>query len=130
MGFAQQALDEAGVNTKVESAGVSPEFASQGGVTDKSVIAAKPYSIDISSHVSRYAGDLDLPEFDLFLTSGEDINQSLLTLGGSLEKIMTVGGKEGVPNPYQKDQSAYDECAKAVKEWIEENLQDIIARLS
>jgi len=107
-----------GFDVEVESAGTSQENASQGEVTDKSVIAMQAYKIDISGHKSRYAGDLDLSKFDLFLTTGGDINQSLLELRVPPEKIITVGAKNGIPNPWQKNQAAYHDCAQAIADWF------------
>ena len=103
---------------EVESAGTSPEYASQGEVTDKSVVAMQAFGIDISDHKSRYAGNLDLSSFDLFLTTGSDINQSLLELRVPPEKIITVGAENGIPNPWQKNQAAYYDCAQAIADWF------------
>jgi len=130
-GLARQVFNEACMgHIKFESAGTSKEFASKGvPATDKSVIAMNAHSIDISKHINRYAGDLQLSGFDLFLTTGQDINDSLIELGVLPDKIMVVGGANGIPNPWQKDQDAYSECAEAIRGWLNTNTWKIVSKV-
>jgi protein-tyrosine-phosphatase len=74
------------------------------------VIALQGVGIDISSHRSRFIGDLDLSKFDSVYCMDPGVMPIVhenLALQGVSIPVVLVNGPDGVPNPYGKDQAAY-----------------------
>jgi protein-tyrosine-phosphatase len=103
----QQAL---GDEYLVESAGANQEFARGGNsANEHSVLCMQDRNLDISSHKSRWIGDVPLADFSFIICVGNAEADKVRELLES-ERNTTVLVLD-VPNPYQKGLDAYRECA-------------------
>ncbi len=94
----------------VESAGANQEFASgDKPASEHSVLCMQDRNLDISSHKSRWIGEIPLAEFAVIICVGKPEADKVRELL-EIERDATVLVLD-VPNPYQKGLDAYRECA-------------------
>lgn len=113
-GFANAEFERLNLDYVAESAGLS---ADDGGVNEKSVLAAAEYGIDISGHKAR---QLTLEMVD----EAERIYTMTPAQAYLLEQILP-GKKifpltaEGISDPFGCSEEVYRQCAKEIKKAIE-----------
>ncbi|MBL8027509.1 MAG: low molecular weight phosphatase family protein [Fibrobacteres bacterium] len=95
----------------VESAGLSKDLAGR-PANHRSVLCMKERGIDLSNHVSRWIGDLDLTQYRWIVTVGRDEADKILAfLGSSPTKVIIANEDEGgIPDPYELGLPGYREC--------------------
>lgn len=109
----RQAIEQTGCveSIVIESAGGLKEAAGQ-DAEEGAVIALKGVGIDISSHKSRWMGDLPFGQFEIIYCMDPGVMpmvQAQVAMQGSLDtKVFLVNEPDGIPNPYGKDQDAYE----------------------
>ena len=97
----------------VESAGLMESAAGQ-PMAEFSQNELRERGIDATGHVSRFIGTLDLSEYRLILTVGEEEANSICALREGHAPIIILGG--GVPNPWQQGEQAYRDCANHIEQ--------------
>lgn len=105
------------VNLQVESAAGLKE-ASGKEPEEGAVLALKGIGIDISSHRSRFIGDLDLSKFNSVYCMDPSVMTIVhenLALQGVSIPVVLVSEPSGIPNPYGKDQDAYQLALEVVQ---------------
>lgn len=116
------------VLAKVESAGTLKEAAGK-PAAEHSITCMQKRGLDLSSHRSRWIGDLDLTVFDLFLCVGPDEAAALVERGVPRDKIEIVNEAQGgIPNPYQKGLGEYQACARVIEQFVEDFVANIASR--
>lgn len=106
-----------GTAFQVESAGVSQELTGR-PANDRSVACMQERGVDLSGHVSRWIGDLDLDQYRWIVCVGEaeaDKVQSMLG-GRSASVIVANEHRGGIPDPYELDLAGYRECLDLLDE--------------
>lgn len=106
-------------NVTVESAGLRESAAGQ-PMAEFSKKELRDRGINADGHLSRFVGTLDLSEYQLILTVGEEEANTLTAMREGHTPIIILGG--GVPNPWQQGEQAYHDCANH----IEQSLSSII----
>jgi len=104
----QQAL---GDGFAVESAGVQEGLAGR-PANYRSVACLKERGIDLSGHVSRWIGDLDLSQYRWIVCVGHDEADKVRAgLGGGAASVMVANaGGGGIPDPYELGREGYRDC--------------------
>ncbi len=107
----RQALQQAGrEDVVVESAGALKEAAGL-EAEEGAVIALQGVGIDISSHRARWMGNLQFTQYDYIYCMDPGVvpmvQAQMATQGAVDTKMLLVNEPDGVPNPYGKDQAAY-----------------------
>jgi protein-tyrosine-phosphatase len=113
---------ELGDEFRVEGAGTNPEAAGS-PANPHSVVCMEERGIDLSTHVSRWVGALDLNQYTHIVCVGEvEAQQVLSFLGPDSKVVVTIANKEngGVPNPYQLGLDAYRDCLTLLDQIIPE----------
>lgn len=100
-----------GAMHSVESAGVLEVARNGNPVSKGSLVALGTMGFDLSGHRSKYAGDLDLSEFDHFLCVGQEEADIIARFSGASTDNISV---LNIPNPWQQPQEAYEECLQAI----------------
>jgi len=102
---------------RVESAGVSKELAGR-PANKRSVLCMKERSIDLSAHVSRWVGDLDLDQYQWVVCVGHDEADRVRSLLGSDKARVIVANehKGGIPDPYELGLEGYRDCLALLDE--------------
>lgn len=93
------------------------------GLVDRSGASASPHAVecmrevglDITSHRSRRASNLDLASYDQIYCVEEALAQQLVSLGALVEKVEVAE----VSNPYGKDLETYRACAETLSQLAE-----------
>lgn len=100
-----------GASFLVESAGVRKELAGR-PANDRSVACMKERGIDLSGHVSRWIGDLDLDPYRWIVCVGHDeADQVRSALGASSACVMVANEAQGgIPDPYELGLAGYRDC--------------------
>ena len=106
-----------GAAFQVESAGVGRELAGR-PANHRSMACMKERGIDLSGHVSRWIGDLDLDEYRWIVCVGPaEADQVRSVLGpGSTNIIVANDQKGGIPDPYELGLAGYRECLTLLDE--------------
>ena len=103
----RRAIEKAGANDVIESAAGLQEAAGK-EAEEGAAIALAGVGIDISSHRSRFIGDLDLSGFDVIYCMDPGVIPIVESLKPEGVRVLLVNEAEGgIPNPYGKDQAAY-----------------------
>lgn len=116
-GIIKKKTVENGIDITVSSAGLGAMRGDE--VSFGSLLAAKKRNIDLSSHRSRPFNLYMTEEYDLFVVMTSRQKEALLPYIPS-ERIHVLSG--GIPDPYGKDEEAYEECAKEIEKGIDELL--------
>lgn len=104
---------------EIGSAGLLEKSRNGNPASEGSVVAMREIGIDISGHRSQFIGDINLSDVDIFVAVGQAEREKLVGMGISGQKIVIVGGPDGLPNPYQKNQDEYDKTRDMIINWVE-----------
>lgn len=104
----QQQLGDA---FQVESAGAGEGLAGR-PANHRSVACLRERGIDLSGHVSRWIGDLDLGQFRWIVCVSEDEADKVRSALGAAPATVLVANahKGGIPDPYELGLEGYREC--------------------
>lgn len=104
-------LRNAGHVVTVESAGISETAGKGGSAAPFGLAAAKRIGLDISSHMRRQTTQINLVEYDLFITASDEIAGELMKQGVPMNLIYNAQ----VPNPWPVQfQEDYDQTTMPV----------------
>jgi protein-tyrosine-phosphatase len=72
----------------------------------------KERGIDLSGHVSRWIGDLDLDQYRWIVCVGHDEAARVRSaLGGDLATVIVANAEQGgIPDPYEFGMAGYRDC--------------------
>jgi protein-tyrosine-phosphatase len=78
----------------------------------------KERGADLSVHVSRWVGDLDLDQYQWFVCVGHDEADQVRSLLGADKARVIVANehKGGVPDPYELGLAGYRDCLALLDE--------------
>ena len=100
----------------VESAGVSKVLAGR-PANHRSVTCLKERGVDLSGHVSRWIGDLDLGQYRWIICVGPDEAEKVRAglgqaAGGAASASVIVANAQqgGIPDPYEHGLAGYRDC--------------------
>jgi protein-tyrosine phosphatase len=95
----------------VESAGVRKELAGR-PANDRSVACMRERGVDLSGHISRWIGDLDLGQYRWIVCVGHDEADKVRSLLGADKTRVIVANehKGGIPDPYELGLAGYRDC--------------------
>ena len=95
----------------VESAGVSEALAGR-PANHRSVACLKERGVDLSGHVSRWIGDLDLDQYRWIVCVGHDEADKVRSvLGSGSARVMVANEpRGGIPDPYELGLAGYRDC--------------------
>jgi len=95
----------------VESAGVRKELAGR-PANHRSVSCMKERGVDLSVHVSRWVGDLDLDQYQWIVCVGHDEADQVRSLLGADKTRVIVANEHqgGIPDPYELGLAGYRDC--------------------
>lgn len=95
----------------VESAGMSRELAGR-PANSRSVACLKERGVDLSGHLSRWIGDLNLDQYRWIVCVGRDeADKVRAALGAGAARVMVANEDEGgVPDPYELGLTGYKDC--------------------
>jgi protein-tyrosine phosphatase len=100
-----------GAGFRVESAGVSRDLAGR-PANARSVACMKERGVDLSGHVSRWIGDLDLDQYRwIVCVGGDEAEQVRSALGAGSARVMVANEPQGgIPDPYELGLAGYRDC--------------------
>lgn len=115
-----------GAGFRVESAGVRRELAGR-PANHRSVACLKERGVDLSNHVSRWAGDLDLDRYQWFICVGRDEADQVRSLLTSHSAQVIIANEEGggIPDPYELGLAGYRDCVALLDEVMPQIARDI-----
>jgi protein-tyrosine phosphatase len=95
----------------IESAGLSRELAGR-PANYRSVAFMKERGIDLSAHISRWIGDLDLNQYRWIVCVGHDEADKVRSALNTASANVVVANEEqgGIPDPYELGIEGYREC--------------------
>jgi protein-tyrosine phosphatase len=95
----------------VESAGMSKELAGR-PANARSVACMKERGVDLSGHVSRWIGDLDLDQYRWIVCVGHDEANKVRSAPGAdpASVLVANAGHGGIPDPYELGLAGYRDC--------------------
>jgi protein-tyrosine phosphatase len=111
----------------VESAGVREELAGR-PANHRSVSCMKERGVDLSVHVSRWVGDLDLDQYQWIVCVGHDEADQVRSLLGADKTRVIVANEHqgGIPDPYELGLAGYRDCLAL----LDEVMPDVARRIS
>lgn len=123
MALLQRALGDA---FAVESAGVQEGLAGR-PANHRSVACMKERGLDLSTHVSRWIGDLDLGAYRWIVCVGPDEAETVRSaLGVDAARVLVANAaRGGVPDPYELGMDGYRDCAVLLDEVMPEIAREI-----
>jgi protein-tyrosine phosphatase len=100
-----------GAAFSVESAGLRKELAGR-PANYRSVACMKERGVDLSGHISRWIGDLDLDQYRWIVCVGHDEADKVRSaLGGGSARVMVANEHQGgIPDPYELGMAGYQDC--------------------
>ena len=101
----------------VESAGVREELAGR-PANRRSVACMKERGVDLSGHVSRWVGNLELEQYQWFVCVGRDEADQVRSLLGADKTRVIVANEDrgGIPDPYELGLAGYRDCLALLDE--------------
>ena len=95
----------------VESAGVDQALAGR-PANYRSVACLKERGVDLSAHVSRWIGDLDLDQYRWIVCVGHDEADRVRSVLGATPANVIVANEYqgGIPDPYDLGLAGYRNC--------------------
>ena len=95
----------------VESAGLRKELAGR-PANYRSVACMKERGVDLSGHISRWIGDLDLDQYRWIVCAGPDEADKVRSaLGADSARVMIANEDQGgIPDPYELGMTGYRDC--------------------
>ncbi len=112
-------------DVSVESAGLMESAAGQ-AMAEFSQSELRERGIDADGHMSRFIGALDLSDYQLILTVGEEEANAICAMREGHAPIIVLGG--GVPNPWQQGEQAYRDCANHIEQSLS-GITDLLDKL-
>ncbi|MEO6077168.1 MAG: hypothetical protein ABIP54_00075 [Candidatus Andersenbacteria bacterium] len=122
-GLLKRDLAVAGKEIVVESCGVLDKN-DDAGANPHSITCMRERSIDITSHRRRFAGNLNLANYERIYVMGTDLRDEIVRLGALADRVEVLcESSGGVPNPFnsalavdQQDMAKYIPCAAVLEE--------------
>lgn len=106
----RRTLDLMGIqDVLVESAGTLAKAAGQPAAPEWAVIA-KDTGIDLSGHVSRFVGTLDLGSYDTIICMESEVYAYMRARAHSKNVVVLANAPVGIDNPFERGQQAYNRC--------------------
>jgi protein-tyrosine-phosphatase len=101
----------------VESAGVRGELAGR-PANHRSVSCMKERGVDLSVHVSRWIGNLDLDQYQWIVCVGRDEADQVRSFLGARKTRLIVANEDrgGIPDPYEHGLAGYRDCLALLDE--------------
>lgn len=101
-----------GTEFLVESAGLTKELAGR-PANYRAVACMQERAIDLSSHRSRWIGDIDLTQYRWFVCVGRDEAEQVRSLLRKSTATVIVANEDdgGIPDPYDLGMPGYQHCA-------------------
>jgi protein-tyrosine-phosphatase len=101
----------------VESAGLTMELAGR-PANHRSVTCLKERGVDLSAHVSRWVGHLDLNQFQWIVCVGREEATRVRSLLGVDKARVIVANEDqgGIPDPYEHGLTGYRDCLALLDE--------------
>jgi len=95
----------------VESAGLTRELAGR-PANHRSVACMKERGVDLSGHISRWIGDVDLDQYRWIVCVGRDEANKIRSTwcADSARVIVANEDQGGIPDPYELGLAGYREC--------------------
>src|SRR4051794_23562158 len=111
----------------VESAGISRELAGR-PANVRSVACMRERGVDLSGHVSRWIGDLDLDQYGWIVCVGHDEADKVRWTRGadSASVLVANAGHGGIPDPYELGLAGYQDCVALLDQVMPDVAQHII----
>lgn len=115
----------------VQSAGISKELAGRPANT-RSVACMNERGVDLSSHLSRWIGDLDLGQYQWIVCVGHDeANEIRSALGASSASVLVANADQGgIPDPYELGLAGYQDCVALLDQVMPDVAHHIIGTSS
>ena len=100
-----------GAGFLVESAGLSKELAGR-PANHRSVACLKERGVDLSGHISRWIGDLELGQYRWIVCVGHDeADRVRSALGADSASVIVANEHQGgIADPYELGMSGYRDC--------------------
>ena len=114
----------------VESAGVSKELAGR-PANHRSVTCMKERGVDLSGHISRWIGDLDLDQYRWIVCVGHDeadTVRSALAPNSAATVMVANEHQGGIPDPYEHGLAGYRDCLALLDRIMPHIAQQILGR--
>jgi protein-tyrosine phosphatase len=101
----------------VESAGLSKDLAGR-PANYRSVACMKERGVDLSGHISRWIGDLDLDLYRWIVCVGHDEADKVRSaLGADAASVIVANEHQGgIPDPYELGLAGYRDCLALLDE--------------
>lgn len=95
----------------VESAGIDRSLAGR-PANYRSVACLKERGVDLSAHVSRWIGDLELDQYRWIICVGQHEAEHVRSSLGDTPAIVIVASEDhgGIPDPYELGMPGYQSC--------------------
>lgn len=115
------------IEVEVESAGYLKEAAGQPAAKEWMELRGET-GIDLSSHRSRWMGEIVPDQFDLIICASQDVVDFLVdTWRIPTTNMILANAPDGIPNPWQQGVEAYKQCYSKICEIVSDDLIQIIA---
>jgi len=100
-----------GASFLVESAALSKELAGR-PANHRSVACMKERGVDLSGHISRWIGELNLYQYRWIVCVGHDEADKVRSaLGAGSASVMVANDNQGgIPDPYELGLAGYRDC--------------------
>lgn len=100
-----------GAAFSVESAGLTKDLAGR-PANYRSVACMKERGVDLSGHVSRWIGELDLEQYRWIVCVGHDEAEKVRSYPGADSANVMVANEQqgGIPDPYELGLAGYRDC--------------------
>jgi protein-tyrosine phosphatase len=110
----------------VESAGLTKELAGR-PANYRSVACMKDRGVDLSGHVSRWIGDLDLDQYRWIVCVGHDEADKVRSAMGADPAHVIVANEHqgGIPDPYELGLAGYRDCLALLDQVMPQVAQQI-----
>lgn len=110
----------------VESAGLTKELAGR-PANYRSVACMKERGVDLSGHVSRWIGGLDLDQYRWIVCVGHDEADKVRSAMGAGPAHLIVANEHhgGIPDPYELGLAGYRDCLALLDQVMPQVAQQI-----
>ncbi|WP_395709066.1 low molecular weight phosphatase family protein [Reyranella sp.] len=110
----------------VESAGLTKELAGR-PANYRSVACMKERGVNLSGHVSRWIGDLDLGQYRWIVCVGHDEADKVRSaMGADLAHVIVANEHQGgIPDPYELGLAGYRDCLALLDQVMPQVAQQI-----
>ncbi len=115
-----------GVDFLVESAGVTRELAGR-PANSRSVACMGERGADLSGHISRWIGDLDLRQYQWIVCAGREQADMVCALGAVPAGVLVANEhRGGIPDPYELGLAGYRDCLALLDQVMPDVAQQIM----